>query len=120
MDSKRFMTAEEAEERALIARRGKGIGPVGPKFLQGAQLALEMLTEVETFDSNQADLDRQFRDGPQVNFVLPHLERLRMRADPEIDAGFAAALSDFIANAYGYNGFDHLERLLEDAAERQA
>ena len=116
-DSKRFMTAAEAEERALIARRGRGIGPVSPKFLQGAHLALEMLTEVETFDSNRAGLDRQFRDGPQVNFVLPHLQRLRMRADPEIDAGFASALSDFIANAYGYNGFYYLKKLLEEAAD---
>jgi hypothetical protein len=78
-------------------------------------LALEMLVEVTTFDSNQADLDRQFRDGPQANFVLPHLRRLRIRADPEIDAGFAAALSHFIADAHVYNGFDYLEKLLEEA-----
>lgn len=86
---------------AIIARRGIGFDQlVTPEFIKGARLAVEMLREVEGIEACQCDLDRQYRDVPQVNFNLRYLARVRQLTDAQAIRGFGAVLSDFIQNNY--------------------
>jgi hypothetical protein len=95
--------------------RGVGIGPVSAQFLEGMRLCAEMLQEGETVDVPTASLNRQFRDCPQVNFVLPFLRRLKLHDDRDVEAGFAAVLSDVIHNGLQYNGSEYVLDLVDGA-----
>ncbi len=106
---------ERREDRELLKRRGVGIGPVSAQFLEGMRLCVEMLQEGESVEDPTASLDRQFRDCPQVNFVLPYLRRLKLRDNREVEVGFAAVLSDVIQNALQYNGSDYVVDLVGGA-----
>lgn len=106
--------ARVESEREMLKRRGVGVGPVSKAFRDGLLLGVEMLQEGETYE-NVTDLDRQYRDGPQVNFVLSYLQRLRACTDPQFEAGFAAVLSDFIPNAMGYLNTEHFVDLADGA-----
>lgn len=106
---------EQREDRELLARRGVGIGPVSKQFLDGMRLGLELLQEGESVEDPKASLNREFRDGPQINFVLPFLKRLHAHDNPEFKAGFAAILSDCIQNALQYNDSEYVESLVEGA-----
>lgn len=107
---------EQREDRELLERRGVGIGAVSRQLLAGMRLCLDLLQKGESIEDPAASLDRQFRDGPQFNFALPFLQRLRELDDPEVVAGFASVLSDFIQTGIQYNGSDWTEELI-DAAE---
>ncbi len=106
---------EQREDRELLKRRGVGIGPISAQFLEGMRLCIEMLQEGESVEDPTASLDRQFRDCPQVNFVLPFLRRLKLYDNREVEAGFAAVLSDVIQNGLQYNSSDHVADLVEGA-----
>jgi hypothetical protein len=108
------------EERELLEDRGVGIGPVSAEFLEGMRLCVEMLQKGESSEGEDASLDRQFRDCAQINFALPFLRRLKLFNSREIEAGFAAVLSDVIHNGLQYNGSDHVADLVEGAEVARA
>ena len=71
---------------------------VSKEFVDGCQLAVDLLHEAEHIDSLAASIEERDRDGlPQVNHVLPYLERLVVR--PELAPGFAAVFSDLICQS---------------------
>lgn len=70
----------------------------------GRRLAVDMLAELAEVGADRACIDASTRiqagfKGPQVNVVARYLGVLRKRGSVEIEAGFGAVLSDFIASA---------------------
>jgi hypothetical protein len=67
----------------------------------GLALAASMLDEIEGMGPNELaelSIEAQDRDGkPQNNFVLKYLQAMKMHGNEAVLAGFAAALSDYLA-----------------------
>jgi hypothetical protein len=69
----------------------------------GRRLAVKMLEELADVGADRACIDASTRlqagfKGPQANVVGRYLALLRERGSVELEAGFGAILSDFIAS----------------------
>lgn len=107
-------------ERAGSAGLGKP-GP-GQAFTErdGRELAVALFHEIEASDCETAAINAEYRDEgkPQDNTVLRYLAVLREANSRELEAGFAAVLTDFVACCLDGSVPDaaYYERFIEDPA----
>lgn len=97
----------------------RGIGPVTQKWIIGARLYLSMLKQMEDSVAlrESAFVEREYRGARQFkNVALPVLTDVQ-KSDPEVQAGFAAMLSDNLAVQLGGTNHTakHIRALLKTA-----
>ena len=105
---------------ALKEIRGTGIGPVSAGWMKGARMVLAAFEQSwEGRDDDRFVLERQYREAPYENFMLPIITSLQGE-DREVLAGFAAVVGHVIALLEGglAPGSDEIEALLESAQVR--
>lgn len=78
-------------------KNGKAVSRTA-KAKEGYVAALKLIRHAERTAEDDAALNPKFRQGPQVNFVLPHLLKLA-KADAKTIEGYAAVLSDYLTTA---------------------
>lgn len=81
--------------------RSKQLADISPDFLEGFNLAIALLRDVEEGDvdsSSPYGLDAEFRKPgkPQTNIVLTYLKAAA--GNDQREAGFAAVLSDYLSS----------------------
>lgn len=107
---------------AIASKRNKnsayGIGPVTKKWLTGARIYYRMLKQLDDDVAlrEAAVVERKYRYGRYRNVVLPVLMDIQKR-HPEVQAGFAAMISDLLAVQLDGNNHEagHVRELLKTA-----
>lgn len=86
----------------------------------GRELAVSMLRELEDVDADLVAIREDERPAgtPQSNVVLRHLAAVRAADCRELEAGFGAVLTDFLASAL--NGAVPDATFYEDLIEDEA